>query len=158
MMGGAGGGNFLISLSPYWFPLLAVVFWGLCQVVDLAHAVMAKQAVAISYTWFMLMNIKQFHLGQTDLRRQGLLYSVVFLLNLNLFILLLVIFFLQGQTQEYLNTLLSGLPQLPGLPDLPDWNFGFGLGWGDPAGPGAPALPPAGTGSAGGGTSYIGLN
>ncbi len=155
MVGGSGGGNFIIGLSPYWFPLLAVIFWGIFQVVDVSHAHLAKQAVAISYTWFMLMNFKQLHFGQTDLRSQGLFYSCILLFNLNLLVLLLVVFFLQDQAGGFLSLLKAEIPDwnnlLPSLPELPDFDFSFGLG----AGGQEPPAPDPGPGGAEGGNPQL---
>lgn len=90
------GDNFMIALSPYFFPLLSVMI------------VLIKPSVFSQYQWilngllgFTLMFhlvhlVREFHPSQPDLKKYGLLFSFLVVLFFNVFFIGLCIASLQG--------------------------------------------------------------
>lgn len=85
----SGGGNWLIALAPYFFPLAAVGMILLCLFVHaitggIPEWVYVGMGCAVAYNLFSLA--QQVHPGQTDFRVAGYLFSICFLPGANMLV------------------------------------------------------------------------
>lgn len=82
-----GYGNWLISLSPYFFPLFAFLYmltmpyW--IKVTDSHWLVYALLGYFLAYHWLVVLT--QVHLKQTDLSQEGFIFSAMIIVGANLF-------------------------------------------------------------------------
>ena len=81
------GGNFLIALSPYFFPTFTVIFLLLKPVLIDEVRQFIDIFIGFTYTFHLSLFIKDFSLSQPDIKITGKLFSVVFLTIANLFII-----------------------------------------------------------------------
>jgi len=105
------GGNFVIALAPYFFPLLSVFI------------ILIKPLVFGNYQWFLnallgftlmfhLMSLsREFHPSQPDLKETGFLFSLTVIIFFNLFFIGLSIASLSGQWQALGAFIRSGLQE-----------------------------------------------
>lgn len=105
------GGNFVIALAPYFFPLLSVFI------------IIIKPLVFANYQWFLnallgftlmfhLMSLSnEFHPSQPDLKETGFLFSLTVIIFFNLFFIGLSIASLPGQWQAMGAFIQSGLQE-----------------------------------------------
>jgi hypothetical protein len=103
--------NWWITLAPYFIPIYALIWMGLWLSVDFWYPLKDWQPILyfglgilwcfhLTFTWSM------FHLGQTDITSQGLIFSAVIILLINL------IFFLFLFSLLAHNLTLAGAGQL----------------------------------------------
>ena len=81
--------NWWITLSPYFVPLYALIWMGLWLCVDFWYPLKAYQPVlyfGLGALWcfHLAFTTSMIHLMQTDLWRQGLFFSIVIILLINL--------------------------------------------------------------------------
>jgi hypothetical protein len=78
-----GGDNWLISISPYFFPTAAVALlaatWLLAEVPSMTSSVLLGASTA----WCVVSTWHETHRGQSDLRGVGFLFSALFLPGAN---------------------------------------------------------------------------
>ena len=83
-----GGGNWLITLSPYFLPLFAFLYMlimpGLLQIGQNHWLVHLFYGYLIAYYWATI--IDQVHPKQTDIIREGYLFSTIIIVGSNLYI------------------------------------------------------------------------
>ena len=87
------GGNSLIALSPYFFPLtpILVLLVGLLLPDNLQNYVVFVMGISVQ---FHLVNLlKEMHLDQPDLQMSGYLFSIIIILFFNLFFMGLILAF-----------------------------------------------------------------
>jgi hypothetical protein len=87
--------NWWITLSPYFVPLYALIWIALWLSVDFYYPLKAWQPVlyfgtGILWSFHLTFTVSMLHLGQTDLSSQGLVFSVVVILLINLIFFLLL--------------------------------------------------------------------
>ena len=92
-----GGGNWLISVSPYWFPTLCVPIILYASVFSDPHPAWAI-ALGLTFMFHHLSTWRETHAGQTDLQETGLLFAWMFLPTANLVAGGTVIAFASGNT------------------------------------------------------------
>lgn len=105
------GGNFVISLAPYFFPLFTVVI------------ILIKPFIIPTYQWvfngligFTLMFhlnhlFREFHPSQPDINRTGIIFSFIVVTFFNLFFLGLVIVALNGSWLDMRSYVAEGATQ-----------------------------------------------
>jgi hypothetical protein len=81
--------NWWITLSPYFVPLYALIWMALWLSVDFWYPLKAWQPVlyfglGILWCFHLTFTASMVHLGQTDLSSQGLVFSIVVILLINL--------------------------------------------------------------------------
>ena len=84
----AGHGNWLITLAPYFFPLFASIYmlimpW-LLEATDKYWLVYAVFGYFIAYYWETVLS--QVHREQTDIIKEGYVFSVIIIIGLNLLV------------------------------------------------------------------------
>ncbi len=87
--------NWWITLSPYFVPLYALVWMALWLSVDFWYPLKAWQPIlyfglGIFWCFHLTFTASMFHLGQTDITTQGILFSAVVILLINLVFFLLL--------------------------------------------------------------------
>jgi hypothetical protein len=88
--------NWWITLAPYFIPLYAIVWMMLWLSIDFWHPLKEWQPIlyfglGVFWCFHLTFTFSMFHLGQTDITTQGVLFSAVVILLINL-IFFLVLF------------------------------------------------------------------
>ncbi len=82
-----GGGNWLITISPYFFPLFAFLYMlimpGLLRISDGHWLVYGIYGYFIAYYWATV--IEQVHPKQTDIIKEGYIFSAIVIVGANLY-------------------------------------------------------------------------
>ena len=82
-----GGGNWLISLAPYFFPLFAFLYMlvmpTLLKISNESWMVYAVYGYFIAYYWATVL--EQVHPKQTDIIKEGYIFSIIFIVGANLY-------------------------------------------------------------------------
>lgn len=82
-----GGGNWLITLAPYFFPLLAFIYMlfmpTLLNISDKNWLVYAVFGYFVAYYWATVLD--QVHPRQTDIIREGYIFSAIVIVAANLY-------------------------------------------------------------------------
>jgi hypothetical protein len=81
--------NWWITLSPYFVPIYALLWIALWFSIDFYHPLKAWQpvlffGVGVLWSFHLTFTVSMLHLGQTDLSSQGLFFSVIVILLINL--------------------------------------------------------------------------
>ena len=87
--------NWWITLSPYFVPLYALIWMALWLSVDFWYPLKAWQPIlyfglGIFWCFHLTFTASMFHFGQTDLTSQGIVFSAVVILLVNLVFFLLL--------------------------------------------------------------------
>ena len=87
--------NWWITLSPYFVPIYALIWMGLWLSVDFWHPLKEWQPIlyfglGVFWCFHLTFTASMMHLGQTDLSSQGLVFSVVVILLINLLFFLVL--------------------------------------------------------------------
>ena len=90
---GVGGGNWLITISPYFFPTFSAVVLGLMYLSKNQFNVFFLGLLGFSIIYHLHSTYKEIHYGQSDLKEVGFLYAWIFLPGANLlsFVVLLLL-------------------------------------------------------------------
>ncbi len=86
--------NWWIALSPYFVPIYALIWIALWLTIDFYHPLKQWQpvlffGVGLFWCFHLTFTVSMFHLRQTDLTSQGILFSGTIILLFNLIIFLL---------------------------------------------------------------------
>src|SRR5471030_3218264 len=81
--------NWWITLSPYFVPIYALIWMALWLSVDFYYPLKAWQPIlyfglGIFWCFHLTFTVSMLHLGQTDLSSQGIIFSAVIILLINL--------------------------------------------------------------------------
>jgi hypothetical protein len=81
--------NWWITLAPYFVPLYALIWMALWLSVDFWHPLKAWQPIlyfglGVFWCFHLTFTASMFHLGQTDITSQGIVFSAVVILFINL--------------------------------------------------------------------------
>ena len=93
-----GKGNWLITLSPYFFPLILIVLMGVLSVWTI-ESVLRCALLGLVFGFELVSTWRQIHRQQPDLQKVGWLYCVVFLPPALLLIYGSVLIFLNQDAQ-----------------------------------------------------------
>ena len=88
--------NWWITLSPYFVPIYALIWMGLWVSVDFWYPLKAWQPIlffgmGLFWSFHLTFTVSMLHPQQTDLSREGYLFSGVTILLINLFAVLLLL-------------------------------------------------------------------
>jgi len=91
--------NWWITLAPYFVPLYALIWMALWLSVDFYYPLKAWQPVlyfglGVFWCFHLTFTVSMFHFGQTDLSSQGIVFSAVIILLINLIVFLFLFSFL----------------------------------------------------------------
>ncbi len=103
------GGNFVIALSPYFFPLAAMLVLLLKFLVPGQFQTMVIFILGVSYQFHLVNLVKEFHVNQSDLYRTGFLFSLLFILWANILFLGVILSGIEGNWSAPLNFIWDGL-------------------------------------------------
>jgi multisubunit Na+/H+ antiporter MnhE subunit len=79
-----GGDNWLISLSPYFFPTAPFVVIALVWLLASEPTSLAGFILGATTAWAVVSTWHETHFGQTDLHQTGVLFAILFLPGANL--------------------------------------------------------------------------
>jgi hypothetical protein len=91
------GGNFVIALAPYFFPLLSVIIIAVKPLIFSTYQWLLNGLLGFTLMFHLLYLLNEFHPSQPDLQQTGFLFSTVVVLFLNLFFIGLSLASLPGQ-------------------------------------------------------------
>lgn len=74
-----GRGNWLITVSPYFFPTVCFILIPLFRLLTIVPANIADGIVGAAFTYHITSTMRETHGGQTDLKLVGYLFSTMFL-------------------------------------------------------------------------------
>ncbi len=80
----SGRGNWLITISPYFFPTFPLVMGLLVLSLPPSFRLLGVGCVGFALTWHLLATFAETHRQQTDLREVGLLFAFAFLPGISL--------------------------------------------------------------------------
>ncbi|MEW5944954.1 MAG: M50 family metallopeptidase [bacterium] len=80
-------GNFVVSLAPYFFPLYALVSLGIFFIVQERFQPVLAALCGFSSCFHVLLTIYSIGIGQPDLKKEGTVFSLSFILMMNALIL-----------------------------------------------------------------------
>ena len=113
---GAGGNvdvegeeNFIVALSPYFFPLFTVLIILIKPSVFGQYQWIINILLGISYGFHIVHMFNEFNTEQPDLLKNGLLFSVTLIFFFNLFFTGLCVASLEGSWAEIFDYLVMGL-------------------------------------------------
>ncbi|MCA9266920.1 MAG: hypothetical protein KDA41_00540 [Planctomycetales bacterium] len=78
-----GAGNWLITLAPYFFPTLSVAIIAVGWLLPNGWLTAADAALGAATAYHIVSTFHETHLGQSDLRKAGLLFSLCWLPTAN---------------------------------------------------------------------------
>ena len=106
---GRWGGNFIISLAPYFFPTVTLVPLGLLFLVSSSIQPYLVGAVGFTSAYHLIATLREARPVQTDLKRHGVVFSYAVIVFLNLICLGLVLTLTVYGTDAAGRFLLRGL-------------------------------------------------
>lgn len=80
-------GNFLVTLAPYFFPLYALVFFGLFFIVRENLKPIFSALCGFSICFHIILSIYSMRIGQPDIRQEGRFFSYPFVILMSLLII-----------------------------------------------------------------------
>jgi len=89
------GNNFIVSLAPYFLPLISLVMMALMPLLDSTVNVYACAVLGLATGYHVITNMQEFSLQQPDIQSHGRVFSTLICLLGNVLALGLVIGFLQ---------------------------------------------------------------
>ncbi|HOO57239.1 MAG TPA: M50 family metallopeptidase [bacterium] len=106
-------GNFLVTLAPYFFPLYAVFFLILHLIVANSFKPYIDILLGASISFHVFLTIYSLRIGQQDLKRAGVVFSLVFIYMMNCVVLGLIISTATGSDSiSFLKYGFSAFPEL----------------------------------------------
>jgi hypothetical protein len=78
--------NFLILLAPYFFPLYAIVFVLLYHVSKSPYSEIFLFLMGFSLAFHLLLTMWSIRIGQSDIRRTGVFFSLIFIYLMNVLV------------------------------------------------------------------------
>ncbi|MBT6433519.1 MAG: hypothetical protein HOK28_10530 [Deltaproteobacteria bacterium] len=100
-----GGGNWLITIAPYFFPTLSFLIMGILSIVGTAETPWLNLALGVSVAYHLTSTWHETHLGQTDIKEVGYLYSFLFLPAANIISYIAILAFVLGGPGQLLESL-----------------------------------------------------
>ncbi len=112
------GGNSIIALSPYFFPLAAVAVLLLKFLVPIRFEIYFIFLLGMSYQFHLINLFREFHAGQSDIRVSGFLFSIVLIVFLNLVFLGIILIGISGDYRQIFHFLKDGFTSTFKIIDL----------------------------------------
>ena len=112
----SGGGNWLITIAPYFFPTLSFIIMGILSLAASSEAPWLNLALGISVAYHLTSTWIETHFGQTDLKEVGYLYSFLFLPSANIISYIAILAFVLGGPAQLLDSLSFIREAMPWTP------------------------------------------
>lgn len=96
-----GKKNFIILLSPYFFPLIPLLLIFICNYLHGDYQVFGNMIVLMSYTFYLIRLFRDFSFRQTDIIVSGRFYSFVFVACINIIFLIFVTHLICGELSDF---------------------------------------------------------
>jgi hypothetical protein len=96
-----GRTNWVIKLSPYFFPLPAFIVLLLSFIVNQQVEQYINYALVVAYGFCLYASIEDFSYQQTDIQRSGFFFSTVIVVNFHILIFLFMVFYVQNDFGIY---------------------------------------------------------
>lgn len=103
------GGNLMIALAPYFFPLLSMIIISLKLLAQPEFQIYLSFLLGFSYLGFVFNVVREFHAYQPDLQIGGFFLSIIYIFFFNLISCGVVLSSLPGEVAGIFNYLKSGL-------------------------------------------------
>ena len=103
------GGNTVIALSPYIFPLAPSVILLFLFLLPARFELYMFFLLGFAYQFHLINLAKEFHLGQSDLQKSGTFFSVIIILFFNIVYLGLMISALEGKFSSFYQFIWDGI-------------------------------------------------
>ncbi len=94
------GGNFVIALAPYAFPLNSLLLLILSSLIQSNYQLILSGAVGFTYFFHLTSLIKEAYPSQPDLLLSGRVFSYVYIVFFNLLFLMVIVLGINGQWQQ----------------------------------------------------------
>jgi hypothetical protein len=75
--------NFVVALAPYFFPLYSFILLALFFVIQDTYKSILLVLLGFSLGFHLLLTLHALRLGQSDLRKHGVVFSLVFIYTMN---------------------------------------------------------------------------
>ncbi len=102
------GGNTVIALAPYFFPLAATILLIVKFFVESEGQIYLNFGLGFTYLFHLINLFSEFHPGQPDLKNSGYLFSIVLVFFLNVVFLGIILSALPGEWHSVINFLKNG--------------------------------------------------
>lgn len=103
------GGNALIALSPYFFPLACTPVLLLKVFLPMRFQIYMNFLLGFTYFFHLVNLFKEFHFEQSDIKSAGYIFSITLILFLNIFFLGIIFSMLLNNGNTILQFIQSGL-------------------------------------------------
>jgi len=103
-----GRGNWLITLSPYFFPLHTAGLIYLVYLFELENYWYFKIIILTSYLFYLLTVSKQFDFRQSDIQKSGIPFSILIVSSFHLILGFIMIFLIQGNLNQMVEVFVFG--------------------------------------------------
>jgi hypothetical protein len=103
------GGNVVIALAPYIFPLAPTIALILLFILPAEFELYIFFLLGFAYQFHLINLAKEFHLGQSDLQKSGIFFSVIVILFSNLVYFGLMLSALEGKFSSFYQFIWDGL-------------------------------------------------
>lgn len=91
------GGNFMIALAPYFFPLVSVLLIGVKPFLPYRYQWILNGLLGFTLMFHLVHLTNEFHPEQPDIQRTGKIFSVIVIIFFNIFFIGLCIAALDGR-------------------------------------------------------------
>lgn len=88
---GAGGGNWMITISPYFFPTFPALVLGLMYLSKNQFNIFFLGLLGFSLFYHIHSTYRETHYGQSDLKEVGFSYAWIFLPSANILVLIVLL-------------------------------------------------------------------
>ena len=101
-------GNSVIALSPYVFPLAPSVILIFLFILPTPFELYLFFLLGFAYQFHLINLIEEFHLGQPDLQKAGIIFSIITILFFNIVYVGLMISALEGKSSSFYQFIWDG--------------------------------------------------
>ncbi len=103
------GGNALIALSPYFFPLACIPVLLLKVFLPIRFQIYMNFLLGFTYFFHLVNLFKEVHFEQSDIKSTGYMFSITLILFLNIFFLGIILSVLLNNENAIIQFIQSGL-------------------------------------------------
>jgi len=95
-----GGGNWLITIAPYFFPTISFIIMAILALADSGAHPWLNLWLGISVSYHITSTWRETHWGQSDIKEVGYIYSLLFLPSANLISYTAILAFVLGGSHQ----------------------------------------------------------
>ncbi len=101
----SGSGNWLITISPYFFPTVSFLIMAVLTFLDSGQNPWLNLSLGISVAYHITSTWKETHWGQSDIKEVGYFYSFLFLPSANIISYIAILAFVLGGSDQLIESL-----------------------------------------------------